>query len=511
MDENNIDEINYNISVSDKSDTEIIKECEAELQNVLEWDNLCAGTYLQSGGKRPREESEESYGDGFTEIIRRKPKRLIRSNSTNNQNFTLMEIQTNNIPEEFEVSVTSQQPLLKQMAFAKCLKAENIINVLSIKYKSPYKAIIRFKNKSEAEKLINSSKICELGYRCRMTLESNVSYGVIKGIDMEIEDQEIRNILECSEEIVSVTRLKRLSSEGKWVKCETVRVVFNSTVLPSFIYAYGCRIKVEPYVFPVTQCSGCWRFGHILKYCPMKKTICPKCGQGHNNCDLKEVKCLNCKGPHMPLDKTCPVFLKEKQIRRLMCDHNVTYKRAVNIYLQGQKSPLLRNKENSVIIQNEKSHNTQELNHTVSNTHRSYSSVVAMKNTVHKDSDSGSSSDNEKTCEKSIMKTTLNKKKKVKKDNDYNKVNRNLVVENCENKRQDTDEDQRKCSGGIKSGNFDFKKLCTRIKDIVMSDNEFLNKFILIMKEFYEMLKLFIMSVIPKSSALDFFIGIFNG
>lgn len=43
-----------------------------------------------------------------------------------------------------------------------------------------------------------------------------------------------------------------------------------------------------------------------------------KCNKEHKNCETDKIVCPNCKGPHMALDKTCPAFLKENDIRTLM-------------------------------------------------------------------------------------------------------------------------------------------------------------------------------------------------
>lgn len=74
----------------------------------------------------------------------------------------------------------------------------------------------------------------------------SLSYGVVKGVDLDIDEKDIIDILECSTEIVSVKPLRRVDSEGKWVDSESIRVCFNSSTLPSRLYAYGCPLKVDP-------------------------------------------------------------------------------------------------------------------------------------------------------------------------------------------------------------------------------------------------------------------------
>lgn len=236
----------------------------------------------------------------------------------------------------FEVSVSSMSELPKPMAFAKLLSEQHIKNALRIVRKSAFKVLVRFASNEDAQSLITNAKCQELGYKCQMTFGGEVSltYGIIKGVDIELSDQEIMNILVSETKIASAKRLKRLSEDGKWVNSESIRVCFESATLPSYVYAYECRFKVWKNVFPVSQCRGCWKFGHYIKYCPIKKILCPKCGGEHDNCNITEYNCLNCKGEHFVLDKSCPLFVKEKNIKEIMSANNLSYKRALQLYLQ---------------------------------------------------------------------------------------------------------------------------------------------------------------------------------
>lgn len=117
-----------------------------------------------------------------------------------------------------------------------------------------------------------------------------------------------------------------MNENSEWRDSETVRFCFKSSILPQYIYGYDCRFKVEPYTFPVNQCSVCWKFGHIARMCPSSKKRCPKCCGEHENCETTKYRCMNCKGDHMAFEKICPVYLKEREIRQIMCEQNCTYK-----------------------------------------------------------------------------------------------------------------------------------------------------------------------------------------
>lgn len=293
---------------------------------------------LRNVEKRMREDSEEIIEEeGFT-TVKRKPKRILRSNSQDNyRNVGRFENNTQQA-EYYEVCLTSKTVLPKMVGMAKLFKSQNINDILTVKYKSPYKIFIKLKNIEDTNKVLNCEKFRELEFRCQRTDQLNIIYGIVRNIDLELEDSELAEIFESESDICAVKRLKRLTNDGQWVNSEVIRVAFKGSNLPSYIYGYGCRFKVESYLFPVTQCSSCWKFGHMKRFCPTQKIKCPKCGKDHDNCETVEFSCINCKGPHMALNKSCPVYLKEKMIRDIMSKNSCSYKVALDVYLKTSKN-----------------------------------------------------------------------------------------------------------------------------------------------------------------------------
>lgn len=290
--------------------------------------------------KRLREDSEEiiEEDDGFT-VVNRQAKRILRSNSHNSNykdNVGSFENNTQQA-EYFEVCLTSQTVLPKMIGMAKLLKSQKINDILKIKYKSPYKILITLKNIEETNKILNCQKFTELEFRCQRTDQLSIIYGIVRNIDLEIAEAELVTLFESEADICAVKRLKRLTDDGQWINSEAIRIAFRGTTLPSHIFGYGCRFKVESYLFPVTQCSGCWKYGHMKRFCPTQKIRCPKCGKDHENCEAEKFSCINCKGPHMALHKSCPVYLKERMIRDIMSKNSCSYKIALDIYLKQLK------------------------------------------------------------------------------------------------------------------------------------------------------------------------------
>lgn len=238
--------------------------------------------------------------------------------------------------ENVQVCVTSQNALPKQFALAKIFEEYKISNIEKVKYVSSSKIIITFEKESSADLFIQSKVCTHLDWRCVKTTEVGLSYGVIRNVDMDLTEQDILLHLAGPYEIMSARRLMRRNMDDKgaaWIPCESIRLGFKGASVPSHVFIYKMRVKVEPYIFPVTQCSRCWKFGHTLKFCPSKKIICPKCTKKHENCEITTFKCVNCHGSHMAMNKGCPIFKKERRVRELMSEFNVTYRKALSMYV----------------------------------------------------------------------------------------------------------------------------------------------------------------------------------
>ncbi|XP_045763948.1 uncharacterized protein LOC123878745 [Maniola jurtina] len=457
--------------------------------------------------KRPRE-TEDSSEDGFTTVARRKSKRHIRTESYENDR-SFSENNENMSGTYYEVSLFGLQILPKQMAFARLLRDENISNVLKIKYKSPYKIFIQFSDKNQAEKFMNLKKLTELDIRAQFTNQGNLSYGIIKGVDVGTSEKELLENLKCDYDIISARRLKRVNKEGKWVESETVRLCFKNPFAPLSIYAYGFKFDVERFEFPVSRCSGCWSFGHIKRFCKLNKNICPKCGGAHDNCEIKEYKCINCKGPHMALDKSCPFFRKEKKIRFIMSENNVTYKTALEIYLKNQKEEKANNSREEVDIDLDRS-NTVPVSE--STTARSYSSVLKTTAIVHGKEKKDEQSDN------IIINENQNKdkkKKRVKKTDNMNNSesqNERMDYDGSQESDQDTQDESTEKARTRKRNRFDFWKLFNRIKEIVLSEENWCDKVMLVVRAVFEECKLFLVNFLSEGKLYDVFSKfLFNG
>lgn len=451
------------LSDSSEEDAEIVQQHEEmTLGNDSEFEGF--------RGKRLRNESDsgERYedDDGFT-TVSRNAKRFNRSLSKSSDPKKIATDMMN----KYEVCITSIEPLPKQIALAKMLRKHNVDDIKRIKYKSSFKVLILFNCQEKADVLLKCKAIADLGLRCQMTFELNLCYGILKQMDLEIDIKELHNSLKCDYEIISLIRLKRLNEEGVWIESETIRIGFKSSTLPPYVYGYGCRFKVEPYTFPVSQCSGCWKYGHIRKYCPKNKVFCPKCGQNHVNCETKDYKCLNCGGPHMSLDKTCPIFYKEKQIRDIMSKETCSYRKALIIYHKNKHT-----QENETVIV---SKYTLDKVHTRTKTYRDVLTHSEMNTSTCHEQENNPEKDSISLKDDNRGQTQGSNKKKKNGESRIGKHKKERVEIHGQNKTStsgNSENDKIETQRSESRPTFSFVRLMQKFKDIIMSNTAFEDK-----------------------------------
>lgn len=301
---------------------------------MIEIDQIVEPTQSQNmnqsgaeGYKRPRDDEENEEELQWETVTKKKEKRYKPSGI-------------------IELYISCNDKLPKQFAFAKLLKLYEITDVVKVKYINPYKIRIDLNNELMTDRLETCKEFIEKGWKFQRAMEQTYSYGVLKNVDLELPDQEILESITCPApaKLASVYRLQ-WRSEKEWLPSESVRLCFQGTYLPGFVYVDGLKIKIDPYIFPVSQCSRCWKLGHTAKKCTGNKIVCPKCSGNHPNCDTQIFTCVNCSGSHISLSKMCPKYLKEKRLRELMAEFNCTYRKAMTMYVEPEKTEQKRAEE----------------------------------------------------------------------------------------------------------------------------------------------------------------------
>ena len=157
--------------------------------------------------------------------------------------------------------------------------------------------------------------------------------GVVRNVDPSLTDLEILTEMVSPIEPVRIKRLTKtiVSPDGsrKTTILSTCFVTFNAQTIPNFVSIFGARCKVDTYIPPVRQCSGCYRIGHIQSQCK-SGLRCLYCAEEHlaESCPKKaRMICINCKSvTHIANSKDCPVYLERVKSKRekLMADSYAT-------------------------------------------------------------------------------------------------------------------------------------------------------------------------------------------
>lgn len=170
------------------------------------------------------------------------------------------------------------------------------------------------------EALLKVTNIGGVSVRPYVPRGPNTTVGVITGVDTDISEDDLMKDISASRKVIYVRRFGSSLS---------VKIVFAGDALPSHVKADLIRYPVRPFVPRATQCSKCWKVGHVIGVCN-KPVTCSRCGGTHDDgsCTTQTVKCVNCHGAHDAKSTECPRLKKESAVLRRMARDNSTRREA---------------------------------------------------------------------------------------------------------------------------------------------------------------------------------------
>ncbi|KAG0413180.1 hypothetical protein HPB47_009678 [Ixodes persulcatus] len=148
--------------------------------------------------------------------------------------------------------------------------------------------------------LLKVTKLCTVPVRAYLPREHSGSFGVLRDIDPDYTENDIKTQLQSSIGIIEVKRLGKTS--------------------------------------PVVRC---YKFDHIAAACTTKSQLCHRCGKRHDGMCEGAPYCVNCEGDHASNAADCPVKERETEIIRCKLEHNTTFREAKGAF------PLLKTPEGS--------------------------------------------------------------------------------------------------------------------------------------------------------------------
>lgn len=162
--------------------------------------------------------------------------------------------------------------------------------------------------------------------------------GVVRMVDTEFSEGYLKQAIKSDRQVVEVKRMMRraINEKGELEQKprQMIVVSFLGSTIPASVKINGVIFEVEPYYYPVVCCKRCMRYGHSTKLCRSKKVSCRKCSGEHNEevCTSQAVFCVHCKSTeHRTADRTCPMYVRQRNIKKIMADQNVSFKEAEHI------------------------------------------------------------------------------------------------------------------------------------------------------------------------------------
>ncbi|XP_072948518.1 uncharacterized protein [Epargyreus clarus] len=213
--------------------------------------------------------------------------------------------------------------------------------------------------------------------------------GLIRGVPVEWSPEDIKESITVPFGCGEIIRIRRLNykvmvdGSPVWKPSQTVVLTFDGQILPKHIYICYNALAVELYTYPTIQCYQCCRYGHTKTQC-RSKPRCFKCGEGHtgDSCDIEDdcALCCSCTGAHFATDKSCPEFVRQKQIKLTMAQSCISYAEASKLHppIPKSYSDALKTPQQQYVIQD--SNKLSHANHsTVQQNRSSYKKTVFLK------------------------------------------------------------------------------------------------------------------------------------
>lgn len=191
---------------------------------------------------------------------------------------------------------------------------------------------VQFTSSEDANIFLSNPILRSHNYEVVIPTHIVTRMGVIRGVPVDIGMDELVSSLkfDISTEIIKARRLNRkIVKEDRtteWIPTQTVVLTFSGQISPSHVYCFFTSFPVEKYILPTIQCFNCCRFGHVKSKC-RSNPRCYKCGEPHpgDSCVSSVTTCIHCNDKHSAIDKICPEMKRQKQIKIIMSQDNISY------------------------------------------------------------------------------------------------------------------------------------------------------------------------------------------
>ncbi|KAI5697781.1 hypothetical protein M8J75_015543 [Diaphorina citri] len=268
---------------------------------------------------------------------------------------------------------TSRKPYVRALAVSKILGdlTNQSKDVTEIRRLNRTKFLIICSTAACANKIVLSEKVRSkfVAFIPQIYLTRTA---ILRDVDVDIDgekitDDEIKNNLDTGNfKLLTVQRLNRkvvVDGKANYVPSTSVKLVFDGQDMPKYVYLWYTRLQCEPFIQNPIQCFTCYKFGHVSKYCQTKSSLCKRCFQielDDHSCDLVNLKCLNCHGPHNVNSRSCPEYERQRNIKLLMSTRNMCFPEAADLIPSSKPSYAVQTKNSFEVLGEDISGNFSE-------------------------------------------------------------------------------------------------------------------------------------------------------
>lgn len=224
--------------------------------------------------------------------------------------------------------------------FPLCKFIKGFASNSKIKFLRNGQILIEVSNERDLINLNNIKNYDNIPIQFAVHKSLNYSKGIISCFELSnCSEEEIKSEL-VDQGVVHVKRIYKKGRDNNRSPTNTFILTFESNKLPTHIDFEFLRVKVRPFEPLPVQCYNCFKFRHYANGNNCQVQLCGRCGHAkHENQCTSEVKCINCNQQgHPAWSRTCPAFMKEKEIEKIRTSDRVTYRRAEIIYNQRFKN-----------------------------------------------------------------------------------------------------------------------------------------------------------------------------
>lgn len=239
--------------------------------------------------------------------------------------------------------------VLRPIKFGHFLHFNKIRNVTrdGVKRIGRNRVSVEFYSADDANSFLRHPALAAANYDAIIPSYSVTRMGIVRQVPVEWTLEELVSSISVPEgfgQVIKARRMNRKTVVGSstvWVPTQTVVLTFLGQRLPERVFCFYTSLPVVPYILPSIQCNKCCKFGHVMSQC-RSNPRCFICAQPHLGIECSSQSpiptCLSCSGPHKATDPSCPEHHRQKSIKLVMSQENISYTEAAARYPRVRRS-----------------------------------------------------------------------------------------------------------------------------------------------------------------------------